>query len=381
MVNSALIGPSTTGAGTGFAPIAQKALTSAPPSSAIAMALTGTATFDGLREEQHDATLHVATGCGTLYTNAGWDVWFPIIVEDGEEVDNNIASYVCDFTTKVSKHSAYNDAWTYDTEWTVYGGANNNAGWDYVKMGGKSGTLANANPVYVMNKNRMGRNITAIRVTYPSGSFPKNNQMDCSEWGVKVYSDLACTNLLYTVTSSVAITGAEQVVTLKPVPGQPWKAGYGIQVYWNLSNTGSTNGIIYVSKIEYLTDADDAATLWPMYSISFVNWDGFVLQSFPVRENTMPVFEGVTPVRAADAEYTYEFSGWSPEIVAATADAVYTAQYTATPKPVIPDDPGPGTGVDNVQSNEVKCTKILYNGQLYIIRGDMIFNASGMRIK
>ena len=205
--------------------------------------------------------------------------------------------------------------------------------------------------------------------------------MDCSEWGVKVYSDLACTNLLYTVTSSVAITGAAQVVTLKPVPGQPWKAGYGIQVYWNLSNTGSTNGIIWVSKIEYLTDADDAATLWPMYNISFVNWDGFVLQSFPVRENTMPVFEGVTPVRAADAEYTYAFSGWSPEIVAATADAVYTAQYTATPKPVIPDDPDPGTGVDNVQSNEVKCTKILYNGQLYIIRGDMIFNASGMRIK
>ena len=341
----------------------------------------GTGAFDGLREEQHDATLHVATGCATLYENAGWDVWFPIIVEDGEEVDNNIASYVCDFTTKVSKHSAYNDAWTYDTEWTVYGGANNNAGWDYVKMGGKSGTLANANPVYVMNKNRMGRNITAIRVTYPSGSFPKNNQMDCSEWGVKVYSDLACTNLLYTVTSSVTITGAEQVVTLKPVPGQPWKAGYGIQVYWNLSNTGSTNGIIWVSKIEYLTDADDAATLWPMYNISFVNWDGFVLQNFPVRENTMPVFEGVTPVHAADAEYTYEFSGWSPEIVAATADAVYTAQYTATPKPVIPDDPDPGTGVDNVQSNEVKCTKILYNGQLYIIRGDMIFNASGMRIK
>ena len=340
----------------------------------------GTSAFDGLREEQQDATLHVATGCGTLYTNAGWDVWFPIIVEDGEEVDNNIASYVCDFTTKVSKHSAYNDAWTYDTEWTVYGGANNNAGWDYVKMGGKSATLANANPVYVMNKNRMGRNITAIRVTYPSGSFPKNNQMDCSEWGVKVYSDLACTNLLYTVTSSVAITGAEQVVTLKPVPGQPWKAGYGIQVYWNLSNTGSTNGIIWVSKIEYLTDADDAATLWPMYNISFVNWDGYVLQNFPVRENTMPVFEGVTPVHAADAEYTYEFSGWSPEIVAATADAVYTAQYTATPKPVIPDDPDP-TGVDNVQSNEVKCTKILYNGQLYIIRGDMIFNASGMRIK
>lgn len=341
----------------------------------------GTGAFDGLREEQQDATLHVATGCATLYENAGWDVWFPIIVEDGEEVDNNIASYVCDFTTKVSKHSAYNDAWTYDTEWTVYGGANNNAGWDYVKMGGKNTTLANANPVYVMNKNRMGRNITAIRVTYPSGSFPKNNQMDCSEWGVKVYSDLACTNLLYTVTSSVAITGAEQVVTLKPVPGQPWKAGYGIQVYWNLSNTGSTNGIIWVSKIEYLTDADDAANLWPMYNISFVNWDGFVLQNFPVRENTMPVFEGVTPVHAADAEYTYEFSGWSPEIVAATADAVYTAQYTATPKPVIPDDPDPGTGVDNVQSNEVKCTKILYNGQLYIIRGDMIFNASGMRIK
>ena len=47
----------------------------------------------------------------------------------------------------------------------------------------------------------------------------------------------------------------------------------------------------------------------------------------------MPAYTGATPVRPEDDSYTYTFNGWSPTIVAATADADYTAVYTATEKP------------------------------------------------
>ena len=46
-------------------------------------------------------------------------------------------------------------------------------------------------------------------------------------------------------------------------------------------------------------------------------------------KGTMPSFKGSTD-KAPDENYRYTFTGWSPEIVVAGADATYTAQYSAT---------------------------------------------------
>lgn len=75
------------------------------------------------------------------------------------------------------------------------------------------------------------------------------------------------------------------------------------------------------------------------YTIRFLNYDGTELQSSQVEEGEMPVYTEVTPTRTADEYYTYTFKGWSPTIVAATANADYTAQFTATEKPITPTYP------------------------------------------
>ena len=90
------------------------------------------------------------------------------------------------------------------------------------------------------------------------------------------------------------------------------------------STTGTT---ITVSVVNCPNDVPSK------YTIQFKNWDGSVLQSKQVEEGQMPQYTGTTPTRPDDAQYTYTFSGWTPQIVAATANATYTATFTATEIP------------------------------------------------
>ena len=64
------------------------------------------------------------------------------------------------------------------------------------------------------------------------------------------------------------------------------------------------------------------------YTITFQNYDETVLQSGKVEEGELPVYAGEEPTREGDAQYSYSFDGWDKEIVAATADATYTATFT-----------------------------------------------------
>ena len=67
------------------------------------------------------------------------------------------------------------------------------------------------------------------------------------------------------------------------------------------------------------------------YTIQFVDEDGTtILQSSTVDCGTTPSYTGSTPTKDSDEIYEYEFAGWSPTIVAANADATYTATYNKT---------------------------------------------------
>ena len=71
------------------------------------------------------------------------------------------------------------------------------------------------------------------------------------------------------------------------------------------------------------------------YTITFVNEDGTVLQSSEVAFGEVPKYNGKTPEKKEDTRYIYTFSGWTPEIVAVTGNATYTAIFSVKEKPGI----------------------------------------------
>ena len=105
------------------------------------------------------------------------------------------------------------------------------------------------------------------------------------------------------------------------------------------------------------------------YEITFLNWDGEVLQSTMVDYGAMPEYFGVTPTKPEDDQYVYTFSGWEPEITIVVAYAEYTAQYDATDKVT--------TTIENTQSNEEKPYKVFYDDKIFIIRGDKVYSILG----
>ena len=104
----------------------------------------------------------------------------------------------------------------------------------------------------------------------------------------------------------------------------PTKASTAEKTY---TFAGWTPAVSEVSgDVTYTATYTEAARL---YTVTWNDYNSTLLKSEPVAYGETPVY-GTAPYRAPDSRYVYTFAGWTPEVVAVTGDAVYTAVYNAT---------------------------------------------------
>jgi hypothetical protein len=79
-------------------------------------------------------------------------------------------------------------------------------------------------------------------------------------------------------------------------------------------------------------DATYVAQFTPVtrsYTVIWENYDGTELDAETYLYGATPSYKKTDPTRAATAQYTYTFKGWTPAIVDVVGNATYTAEYTS----------------------------------------------------
>ena len=141
------------------------------------------------------------------------------------------------------------------------------------------------------------------------------------------YSISSNSNLADKVTAPDGAIPGESVTLTLTIP-----SGMKAELYYVLLSDLSKHPIEGDSFVMPYGDVRLGATFTELeYTVKFVS-DGKVIS-----ERTYKYGETVripnAPVKVNDAEYSYAFIGWSPEVSDVTGDAVYEAQFEATPLP------------------------------------------------
>ena len=107
-----------------------------------------------------------------------------------------------------------------------------------------------------------------------------------------------------------------------PTRDEPQRAATAKYTYtftgWDPAPIAATENATYTATYNQVVNE---------YTITWKNYDGTTLATDSVAYDETPTYSGVTPTKSSTIDKVYSFSGWSPEIVAVTGDATYTATY------------------------------------------------------
>ena len=68
------------------------------------------------------------------------------------------------------------------------------------------------------------------------------------------------------------------------------------------------------------------------FHVTFLNYDDSLLYEVDVLDGEAASYQGATPIKPEDDEFTYEFIGWDKDISSITADIITKAQFEPVAK-------------------------------------------------
>ena len=171
-----------------------------------------------------------------------------VTVTSGEQGDVR----VIDFSAKTASHSSYGDTWKYGDA-TVSGGANNNGGWAFVKMGGKADTINGANypGTFIKTDTAVAFPVASLSLKFVSQCY---NQ-DSEKASVKVisYSDAELTTKVAETAAqevpAIAKNGDPVTMTFAFAENQAAESFYKIE--FSITNTTTYNGVVALEKVTF----------------------------------------------------------------------------------------------------------------------------------
>ena len=102
---------------------------------------------------------------------------------------------------------------------------------------------------------------------------------------------------------------------------------------WDPTPVTVTADATYTAKFASVPKDGEDNPPQETFTIVWKNYNGAVLETDTnVEKGSTPSYDGATPTRPEDDNYTYTFSGWDPTPVAVTADATYTAKFDSRAK-------------------------------------------------
>ena len=114
--------------------------------------------------------------------------------------------------------------------------------------------------------------------------------------------------------------------------------------YYGATQKGGSIDVLHFSTFmttsyetaSYSVSVRPAREVVTQFTVRFVDEDGVTeLQSSLVNQGEMAAYNGAEPTKAEDADYTYEFAGWTPALAVVMGDATYKATYKATAKHLV----------------------------------------------
>lgn len=164
-----------------------------------------------------------------------------VVVEESSSVKQTLST---EFDKKSAKHQPYIDSWKYG-DFTIFGGANNNADWAFVKMGGNNKNLPKANPVYIETTNTVSFAVSKVVVKTNKDNLSKGGSV--KSWGVIVYD--AKGTVVDTVLGKAMTKSKAEEFTFVASEGVTWKAGYKYRVNFEIASSSSKNGVVWIDDV------------------------------------------------------------------------------------------------------------------------------------